>query len=120
VTSRRVAMKIGIALPIFFNLPFSSIVSASLRSYADGTGEIPLALSADAHIAYLHLWPHARPFRLARPEPALRCVPDAARVAEILSRALIAASNAGRATVGHAAVQANAPVLYPENATAAA
>ena len=62
VTSRRVTMKIGIALPIFFNLPFSSIASASLRQYADGTGEVPLALGPQAHIAYLHLWPHAKPF----------------------------------------------------------
>jgi hypothetical protein len=120
VTSRRVTMKIGIALPIFFNLPFSSIVSASLAEYSDGTGEIPLALRAEAHIAYLHLWPHARPFRFARPEPSLRCVPDAARVAEVLSRALIAASNDAHATVEPAAALAAPPLRYPGNITAAA
>ena len=120
VTSRRVTMKIGIALPIFFNLPFSSIVSASLAEYSDGTGEIPLALRAEAHIAYLHLWPHARPFRFARPEPSLRCVPDAARVAEVLSRALIAASNDANATVEPAAALAAPPLRYPGNITAAA
>jgi hypothetical protein len=120
VTSRRVTMKIGIALPVFFNLPFSSIVSASLAQYSDGTGEIPLALSADAHIAYLHLWPHAKPFRFARPEPALRCVPNAARVAETLSRALIAASSDAHATIGPISEPTPAPVRYPENITAAA
>jgi hypothetical protein len=120
VTSRRVTMKIGIALPIFFNLPFSSIVSASLAQYSDGTGEIPVALIAEAHIAYLHLWPHARPFRFARPEPSLRCVPNAARVAEVLSRALIAASNDAHATVEAIAAPAAPPVRYPGNITAAA
>ena len=31
------------------------------------------------------LWPHARPWRLQQPEPMLRAVPDAARVAAILA-----------------------------------
>jgi hypothetical protein len=93
VTTKRVVMKIGIALPVFFNLPFSSIRSASVRVYGDGTGEIPLSLASKEHIAYLHLWPHAKPFKINQPEPALRCIPDAAKVAEVLSRALIAASN---------------------------
>jgi hypothetical protein len=121
VTSRRVTMKIGIALPIFLNLPFSSIVSASLRRYPDGTGEIPLALKAGSHIAYLHLWPHARPFRFARPEPALRCVPNAPRVAEVLSRALMASCNQPHAAAtAPIAAPAAAPVRYPENVDAAA
>jgi len=92
VTTRRIVMKIGIALPIFFNMPFTQIVSASARVYTDGTGDIPVALGPEQRIAYLHLWPHARPFRIKRPEPALRCVPDAAAVAEALARALKAAS----------------------------
>jgi len=124
VTSRRVVMKVGIALPIFFNLPFTSIVSASLRAYADGSGDIPLALGPDQKIAYLHLWPHARPFRMARPEPALRCVPRAAEVAEILSRALIEASNAAHnpssATASPARARADEGVAYPTDAVAAA
>jgi len=122
VTSRRVTMKIGIALPVFFNLPFSSIPSASLRCYGDGTGEIALELGPQTHIAYLHLWPHAKPFRVARPQPALRCVPDAARVAETLSRALIAAANqaqAAPAAPGAAPAPAPAPALYPDAVAAA-
>ena len=82
VTSRRIVMKLGIALPVFFNLPFSKIASASLRVYADGSGDIPVALGEGQRIAYLHLWPHARPFRIAHPEPAMRSVPDAQAVAE--------------------------------------
>ncbi len=92
VTSRRLVMKIGIALPIFFNLPFSQIASAAVRVYPDQTGDIPVSLGHGQRIAYLHLWPHARPFRFARPEPALRSVRRAAELAEVLSRALRAAS----------------------------
>jgi Bacterial PH domain len=93
ITTRRVVLKVGIALPIFFNIPFTTIRSASLRTFADKTGDIPLALGTADRIAYFHLWPHARPFRFTRTEPAMRSVVNAAAVAEVLSRALIAASN---------------------------
>jgi len=59
--------------------------------YADGTGDIPLTMIGADRIAYLNLWPHARPWRIARPEPMLRAIPDAARVGEILSGALATA-----------------------------
>jgi hypothetical protein len=124
VTTKRVVMKVGIALPIFFNLPFNSILGASVRVYDDGTGEIPLALEPKQHIAYLHLWPHAKPFHINRPEPSLRSVPDAAKVAEILSRALIAASNESHSRA--ASVEKTTPIKardrqsYPTGSVAAA
>jgi len=90
VTSRRIVMKVGIALPIFFNIPYSQIASAALRTFTDGTGEIPLALAPGRRIALLHLWPHARPFHVANPQPALRCIPDVGEVAQILQKAMVA------------------------------
>lgn len=92
VTNRRVFLRIGIALPIFVNLPFDGIDAASLRVDADGSGDIPLRLKGGVRLAYLHLWPHARAWRLRNPEPTLRSVPDAAVVARILARALAAAA----------------------------
>ena len=92
ITSRRVVMRIGVALPIHFNLPFKVIGSASVKLYADGTGTIPLALTGANRLAYLVLWPHVRPWRVGRAEPALRFVPEAARVAQILGQAAAAAS----------------------------
>jgi hypothetical protein len=92
VTSRRLVMKVGVALPVFFNLPFSQIASASLRVYSDGAGDIPIALTAGQRIAYLHLWPHARPFRFNQPEPALRSIARAADVADILRHAVASAA----------------------------
>jgi hypothetical protein len=87
VTDRRVVMRIGIVLTMTFNLPYRSIESAGLRLFADGAGDLPLVLKAGNKIAFPHLWPHARPWRLAHPEPMLRCVPDAARVARTLADA---------------------------------
>ncbi len=88
ITNRRVFMRIGIALPVFLNLPFRGIESAAVRSNADGTGDIPLRLEPGTHLAYLHLWPHARPWHMKRPEPMLRGIPSVQAVALILSQAL--------------------------------
>ena len=98
VTSRRVVMRVGIALPVFLNLPFTRVGAAAARTFADGTGDISLHLSGDDRIAYLTLWPHARPGRFTRPEPTLRAIPQCALVAEGLSRALIGAQGGGVAT----------------------
>ena len=90
ITDRRVVMRVGIVLSVTFNLPFRVIHSAALMTYADGTGDMPLTLAGEDRISYLHLWPHARPWRVARPQPMLRCLPAAASVAAILSRAVAA------------------------------
>lgn len=90
VTDRRVVMHVGIALPITLNLPHAQIEGAGLHLFGDGSGDIPLQLPQGERIAYLHLWPHARPWRVSRPEPMLRSVPDARAVAETLAGALAA------------------------------
>lgn len=87
LTNKRVVMRIGIVLTLTFNLPLRSLVAANLRARKDGTGDIPLQLLASEKIAWIHLWPHARPWRVSSPEPMLRCVPQAAVVAERLSTA---------------------------------
>lgn len=92
ITNRRVVMRIGIVLSMTLNLPFSRIVAADVRRdgglrSAAATGDIAVRLAADSKIAYLHLWPHARPWRLARPEPMLRGLPEPTRVAALLAQA---------------------------------
>ncbi len=87
ITDRRVVMRVGIVLTMTFNVPYGRIRSAGLRTYADGTGDVPLALGPTDAMGYAHLWPHARPWRLRRPEPMLRCVPDGARVGRLLADA---------------------------------
>ncbi len=90
ITDRRVVLRTGVALPMTFNLPYKQIDSAALRSFADGTGDIPLKLSGGTRLAFAHLWPSARPWRINNPEPMLRALPDAETVAQTLGRALAA------------------------------
>ena len=87
VTDRRVVMRIGIVLSVTFNLPMRALESAGVRLHANGCGDIPLVIAGEDRIAFVHLWPHARAWQVARPEPMLRCVPDAAHVARLLSTA---------------------------------
>ena len=92
VTDRRVVLKIGLILPMSFNLPYARIDSAATATQKGGTGDISLVLNTGDKPACLVLWPHARPWRMARAEPSLRCVPDAARVGAVLAQALAASA----------------------------
>lgn len=74
ITDRRIVMRVGIVLTVTFNLPYSAIDSASLHQNADGTGDIALALRDGAQIAYVHLWPHARPWHVKRTQPDRKSV----------------------------------------------
>ena len=86
VTTARVAMRIGAALSVTFNLPFAQIDSAALDLRRGGTGTVALKLAAGGRLSYLVCWPHVRPWHFAT-QPALRCIPDAARVARLIADA---------------------------------
>ncbi len=88
LTNRRVVMRFGIALPKCVNLPLVAIISADLKLNSDGSGDIPLQLGPASQLGYLQFWPHARPWKLAKPEPMFRDIADAANVAASLSEAL--------------------------------
>ena len=92
LTDRRVVMRVGVVLSITFNLPLSQLDAVRQRRFRDGSGDVVLVLANDQRIAYLHLWPHARPWRFAHPEPALRALADASAVAGLLAQALSAKS----------------------------
>lgn len=87
ITTARVAMRIGIALTVTLNLPFRQIGAAHLAVKSNGTGTIALQTLGDTRISYLVCWPHVRPWHLNRTQPALRAIPDAARVARLLAEA---------------------------------
>ena len=87
VTDRRVVMRIGIVLTLTFNLPLRTIETAAMRQGPNGHGDIVLALKGPDHIAWLHLWPHARPWHLTRTQPMLRALPQVANVAALLQKA---------------------------------
>jgi hypothetical protein len=108
LTDRRVVMRVGIVLTLTFNLPLRHIEAAALHALPDGRGDIALTLDTSTRIAYLHLWPHARPWRMARTQPMLRALPDAAAVAQRLTQAWAEARQIEVPNVRPAAVPAEA------------
>lgn len=87
ITTARVVMRIGAALSVTLNLPFAQIGTASMDLKRNGSGTIALETLGKTRLSYLVCWPHVRPWRIRHPQPALRCIPDAARVAGILAEA---------------------------------
>ncbi|MEO8333565.1 MAG: photosynthetic complex putative assembly protein PuhB [bacterium] len=105
ITTRRVVMRTGIALPVVLNIPLRLIEAVDARERAGGSGDIAIRLGADVRVAYLVLWPHVRAWRLRHPEPLLRGLSAHALVGRILHDALIAESERS----------ACAPVAVPES-----
>ena len=99
LTNRRIVMRVGIVLTVTFNLPYKTLGSADLKLYKDGTGDIPMQIATEDKIAFFHLWPHVRPWRLATPEPMMRCVPNAKVVAVILTEAWMASTGLNKMEV---------------------
>lgn len=88
VTNRRVVLRFGVALTKAINLPFAIVESGAVKAHADGSGDLALTLKAPNKLGFLHLWPHARPWRVAAPQPTLRAIPDAASVGALLAQAM--------------------------------
>ncbi len=113
LTDRRLVVRFGVALPMTINVPFAKVDAASLRVFADGTGDLSLELRPDQRIAYLAMWPSVRPWRLKHAQPSLRGIPDAGRVAQILSRALAASAQQAAQPVPAAAQTSPAGAQVP-------
>lgn len=90
ITDKRVVLRYGIALPMAVNIPFSQIDTADARVDDAGKGDVVIGLAARQRLSWLALWPHARPFRFAQPQPMLRALPDGAKAAAVLGQALSA------------------------------
>ncbi len=113
ITDRRVVMRVGIVLTVTFNLPYTRLAAAAVSARPGEAGDVALSLEGDDHIAYLNLWPHARPWHLRRPQPTLRCIDDAHAVGALLRTAWQDAC--GGATAA-ADVRTAAPVRPPQRA----
>lgn len=87
LTTARVVLRIGAALPVTFNLPFAQVGAAALDLRRDGTGTVALETLGETRISVLVAWPHLRPGHWMKTQPALRSIPDAARVARMLTDA---------------------------------
>ena len=92
VTTRRVIIQGGAALPVSVNLPFATIAAAAVRPHGDGTGDLALSLAPPHRVSYLLMWPHVRPWHFSAPQPSLRAIRAPAEVAQLLARALAASA----------------------------
>jgi len=88
VTSKRVVLRYGVAIRKYINAPFAQIGGVAMKSHGKRKGDIALDMADGARVGYLHLWPHARPFRFGRAQPMLRAVADAPAVAGVLCEAI--------------------------------
>jgi len=87
ITNKRVVMRVRVVYSLTFNLPLKQIISAHELHRRNGTSDISLTLRSEDRIAWLHLWPHTRPWVINHPEPTLRCIAAGEQCAEILKAA---------------------------------
>jgi hypothetical protein len=117
LTNKRVVLRLGIVLTVTFNLPLARIEGVTLRRHSDGTGDLMLRLPDTERIAFLHLWPHVRPWRINHTEPMLRALADIDVVAPLLASALQATldetARSAQAAAAAAALAGPEPVSAP-------
>ena len=77
ITTQRVVIRFGIALPMAVNLPFRLAGRRRARAGRTARGDMPLQLRHGQRVGYVVMWPHVRP--MASGQPAA----DAARVAHV-------------------------------------
>jgi hypothetical protein len=86
LTDARLIMRIGMAIETRINIPLKQITAAHLRERSkDGHGDIAFELAGDRLLGTVLLWPHVRPWHYARPQPMLRAVPEAAKLAQLIA-----------------------------------
>ncbi len=85
LTTKRALMKIGIALPVIINIPFRQIDGVSFAVTGGNRGNLVFKTGGEIRLAYLLLWPHARPWQLKKPQPAFRDIPEVEAVASRLA-----------------------------------
>lgn len=108
ITTRRVVMRFGIAVPMSINLPYSRIESVELKDLGQSFGDIAIRPQMNKTFSYFVVWPHARPWRFSPLQPMMRCLPDARAVCEILADALGGVPAAADRPAGSAAKPSSA------------
>ena len=90
LTTKRLVIRSGLALPVTLNLPLALIESAAVKHGRGTGGSIALGVARPNRIAYAALWPNVRPWRINHPQPLLRALRDIETPARLLARALAA------------------------------
>src|SRR5512133_314544 len=88
ITTSRLVLRFGVALPMSVNLPLRVVEAADLLRHADGTADLPLTLVPGQRMGYLLTWPHVQPWHYFRVRPMLRGLQDGEVAAKALMTAL--------------------------------
>lgn len=88
ITTRRVVLRIGMALSTTWNLPFRRLASADLALHGPNDGDLILTLAPPNTIGWFHFWPHVKPGNILRAKPALRCLAAPEEAAKVLRDAV--------------------------------
>ena len=99
LTTKRLVIRSGLALPVTLNLPLPLIESAAVKHGRGTGGSIALGIARPNRIAFAALWPNVRPWRVNHPQPLLRALRDVETPARHLARALAAGAGAPPKTV---------------------
>lgn len=94
ITNKRVVLRVGIALPMIINLPFTVIGSVARAVRPDGTEDVVLSVVKPAHVSWIALWPHVKLGSILRPQPVLRALPQESGAAQLLARAVARSAGA--------------------------
>lgn len=116
VTSKRIVMRFGLALPMTVNIPYGLVRSADI-SERGHHGDVALDLDAPRQ-SLIVLWPHVRPWHTTKPQPMLRSIADARAVATTLAGALRAFHGANATVTRGETAPANDLVPTSEHAAA--
>ncbi len=95
ITSRRLVVRSGVAVPMMINIPWDSVESADLRRCRDGTGDIAFRLAADRRAAFWALWPNVHAWHLGRVQPMIRGIQSPEAVARLLAKTVVGESWTG-------------------------
>jgi hypothetical protein len=85
LTSKRALMKVGIALPVIINIPYKDVDGVSFALTGATHGTVCFKTGGKVRLAYLLLWPHAKPWHFSKPQPAFRDIPNVEAVASRLA-----------------------------------
>lgn len=89
ITSERVLIRSGVALPITIDVPLTLVDTVGLALHGDGSGDLALGLNKKQRASYFVLWPNVRPWHFVRPQPTLRALRYPEAAADALSKAML-------------------------------
>ncbi len=93
ITTERLVLRVGVAIPMTINLPFKYLAEANLKLHDDGFGDLAMNLVGNERVSYAVLWPHCDMVHALQARPILRAVPNAQHVAQRFARAIATAQS---------------------------